>query len=130
MKYYQLFIDTGNNIETYNSVTNLLEIQPTETEKDKNSNDRYSSWMYVVTQTETDPNVNFINIFLDILEPKLNELEKLGITRDKILFWILYEYDQQCSMEFHPQEMKRLGQSEIHLNIDCWTNDIKQKTTV
>lgn len=35
---------------------------------------------------------------------------------------MLYEYDQQFGMEFHPQEMERLGQNGIHLNIDCWTN--------
>ena len=49
----------------------------------------------------------------------------LGMYTDthKILFWMLYEYDQQCSMEFHSQEMKRLGESGIHLNIDYWTNN-------
>ncbi len=123
MKYYQLFIDTENDSETYHSVTKLLGLQPTETEKSNESENRYSSWMYMVTQTESDPYYDFINNFLDILEPKFSELEKLGITRDKILFWMLYEYDQQCGMEFHPQEMIRLGENGIYLNIDCWTND-------
>ncbi len=129
MKYYQLFIDTDNNSDTYNSVTKLLGLQPTETEKNKLSEDRYSSWMYMVTETETDPYYDFINNFLDILEPKFGNLEKLGVTRDKILFWMLYEYDQQCGMEFHPQEMARLGQSRIHLNIDCWANNTEKNTT-
>jgi hypothetical protein len=102
MKYYQLFIDTDNNSETYNSVTELLGLQPKEDEKDKISKDRYSTWMYIVTELETDPYFDFINNFLDILEPKFADLEKLGMTRDKILFWMLYEYDQQCGMEFHP----------------------------
>ena len=39
------------------------------------------------------------------------------------------EYDQQCGMEFHPQEMVRLGQNGIHLNIDCWTNSTEESTT-
>ncbi len=121
MKYYQLFIDTDDNSETYNSLTNLLKLQPTENEMNKASEYNNSSWMYMVTETENDPNFDFINNFLDILEPKFADLEKLGVTRDKILFWILYEYDQQCGMEFHPQEIIRLGQSGIHLNIDCWT---------
>ncbi len=121
MKYYQLFIDTDNNSETYNSVTKLLGLQPTETEKDKISQDRYGFWMYMVTESDNDPYFDFINSFLDVLEPKFVDLEKLGVTKDKILFWMLYEYDQQCAMEFHPQEMARLGQSGIHLNIDCWT---------
>jgi hypothetical protein len=129
MKYYQLFIETDNNLETYNSVTVLLGLQPTEDEKDKISKDRYSTWMYMVTEAETDPCFDFINNFLDILEPKFSALEKIGVTRDKILFWMLYEYDQQCGMEFHPQEMTRLGQSGIHLNIDCWTNNTKESKT-
>jgi hypothetical protein len=129
MKYYQLFIDTDNNVNTFNSVTDLLGIKPTETEKDTASADRYSSWMYMVTESDTDPYFDFINFFLDILEPKFSELKKLGVTRDKILFWILYEYDQQCAMEFHPQEMARLGQSGIHLNIDCWQQSEDESTT-
>ena len=129
MKYYQLFIDTDNNFETYKSVTKLLEIEPTETDKDKSLTDQYSSWMYMVTETDTDPYFNFINSFLDLLEPKFADLEKLGVTKDKILFWMLYEYDQQCGMEFHPQEMTRLGQSGIHLNIDCWTLNDEKSTT-
>lgn len=111
------------NVETYNSVTKLLEIQPTEKKEDKNSPDCYGSWMYTVTETDTDPYFDFINSFLDLLEPKFADLEKLGVTKDKILFWLLYEYDQQCGMEFRPQEMARLGQSGIHLNIDCWTSN-------
>lgn len=128
MKYYQLFIYTDNNSETYDSVTELLGLQPTE-EKYNISEDRYSSWMYMVTEAETDPYFDFINSFLDILEPKFGDLEKLSVTRDKILFWMLYEYDQQCGMEFHPQEMTRLGQSGIHLNIDCWTNNTEESMT-
>ncbi len=129
MKYYQLFIDTDNNAETYNSVTDILELQPTESAKNMTSEDRYSTWMYMVSETETDQYFDFINNFLDILEPKFDDLEKLGVTRDKILFWKLYEYDQQCGMEFHPQEMARLGQSGIHLNIDCWANNTKESTS-
>lgn len=121
MKYYQLFIDTDHDSETYNSVSELLGLQPTEDERKRISKDRYSTWMYMVTVSESEPPFDFINNFLDILEPKFGELENIGVTRDKILFWMLYEYDQQCCMEFHPQEMIRLGQSGIHLNIDCWT---------
>jgi hypothetical protein len=129
MKYYKLSIDTENSADTLNSVTNLLGLKPTETEDDKSSTDRYSSWMYMVTENDTDPCFDFINAFLDILEPKFSDLEKLGVTRDKILFWMLYEYDQQCAMEFHPQEMARLGQSGIHLNIDCWPQSVEEGTT-
>lgn len=128
MKYYQLFINTVNGSETFNAITNLLGLQPTETEKDKLSEDRYSTWMYMVTEAEEDPYFDFINCFLDVLEPKFVELEKIGVAKDDILFWLLYEYDQQCAMEFHPKEMIRLGQSGIHLNIDCWQLNIDEKS--
>lgn len=76
-------------------------------------------WFYRVTEDEEGPSFDFINNFLDIIEPNYTELTKLGVTKDDILFWLVYEYDQQCAMEFHPQEMKRLGESGIGLNIDC-----------
>ncbi|MCO6468474.1 MAG: hypothetical protein J5I54_06470 [Bacteroidales bacterium] len=104
-------------------------LQPTETEKDKISQDRYSSWMYMVTESDSDPDYDFINSFLDILEPQFAGLEKLGVTKDKILFWLLYEYEHQCAMMFIPQEMARLGQSGIHLNIDCWSRIHEKSTT-
>lgn len=128
MKYYRLFIDTDNKAETYNRITELLELQPTEDVKSKDSSTRYSTWMYEVSEAETEPYFDFINNFLDILEPRFSDLEKLHITRDHILFWMLYEYDQQCGMEFNPQELTRLGQSGIHLNIDCWPNSTEENT--
>lgn len=125
MKYYQLFIDTDNNPGIYTSVTTLLGLQHTETEKDIIAKGRYSSWIYMVSRSDNDPYFDF----LDILEPKFVHLEKLGVTKDKISFWMLYEYDRQCGMEFHPQEMTRLGQNGIHLNIDCWTSNTDKSTT-
>lgn len=86
----------------------------------ENDSNPYVLWTYSVDESELDEYYDFINSFLDILEPKFRDLEKLGVTKDNILFWLLYEYDQQCAMEFHPNEMVRLGQYGIHLNIDCW----------
>ncbi len=123
MKYYRLHIDTDGTLEMYNNITLLLEIEPMKVDLENDSNP-YVLWTYSIDEGEQDEYYDFINNFLDILEPKFANLEKLGVTRDKILFWMLYEYDQQCGMEFHPQEMMRLGQNGIHLNIDCW-----QKTT-
>lgn len=80
-------------------------------------------WTYTVDTDDEEPYFDFINKFLDILEPKFNELNELGIDKSNITFWLLYEYDQQCGLEFHPQEMKRLGESGIVLCIDCWQLD-------
>ncbi len=123
MRYYKLSIDTNNNSEIYNMITKILELQPTENKRNKISGKRCYTWNYFVIETDRDPYFDFINNFLDILEPKFDTLEGIGITRDKIILLMLYEYKQQCGIEFNPEEMLRLGKSGIHLNIDCWQND-------
>jgi hypothetical protein len=82
--------------------------------------EQYGVWIYSVEKSDGEPYYDFINLFLDILEPNFESLEKLGIKRDDISFWHLYEYDQQCGMEFMPKEMERLGKNGITLCIDCW----------
>lgn len=122
MKYYRLHIHTDNKAETFNKISEILGYQPTIFESKRNPNDKYSTWTYCVDKNEEDegPNYDFINKFLDIIEPKFNELKDLGIEKSDIIFWLNYEYLHQCSMELHPQEMKRLGDSGIVLNIDCF----------
>jgi hypothetical protein len=120
MKYHRLYIDTNNDIETYNQITKLLGIQPTKFERKNKFDDTLDFWTHTVDTEDDEPYFDFINRFLDILEPKFNELKGFGIDKSNITFWLLYEYDQQCGLEFHPQEMKRLGESGIVMCIDCW----------
>jgi hypothetical protein len=79
-----------------------------------------NSWEYEVIDKEEDKYYDFINEFLDILETKYEKLAALGIERKDITFWYLYEYDQQCNMEFDPVRLKRLGDNGICLCISCW----------
>lgn len=120
MKYYRLHIDSKNDSIIYRKITKILAIEPADFKEDKNNKDLNSLWTYSVEEKEEEPNYDFINQFLDIIEPNLSELKKIGIDREDITFWMIYEYDQQCSMEFHPQEMKRLGESGIIMCIDCF----------
>jgi hypothetical protein len=124
MKYHRLHIDT-KNIDTYNQVTVLLGIEPTKFESKRKFNYVTELWTYTVDVDDEEPYFDFINKFLDIIEPKFDELKKLGIDKENISFWLNYEYDQQCAMEFDPQEMKRLGESGIVLCIDCWQIKVK-----
>jgi len=119
MKYHRLYIDTNGTIEIYNQITKVLGVQPTTFPPNKWNPNPFLLWAYCVDVHEEASSFDFINVFLDILEPKFNALELLGITKENILFWLVYKYDKQCAMEFHPQEMKRLGESGIALNIDC-----------
>lgn len=121
MKYYRLDIDSKNSVEIYNKITEILGVKPTEFETTK-PEFLYSLWSYAIEENEEDetPYYDFINNFLDIVEPKFKELKKIGVKKKNISFWLNYEYDQQCGMEFHPEEMKRLGKSGIVMCIDCW----------
>jgi len=121
MKYIKtLQILFDQSIETYNSITELLGINPTINESEFDKDNIPNVWSYEVEEKEEDPYFDFINIFCDILENKYDKLATLGIQKDDILFWDLYEYDQQCNMEFDPERMKRLGDNGISLCISCW----------
>lgn len=120
MKYYRLYINCKNIFENYSKITEILGVNPTEIQLDKSSNDIDSLWTYCVDQEDEGVYYDFINNFLDIIEPNFKELKKIGIKKKDITFWLNYEYNKQCGIEFHPKEMKRLGKSGIVLCIDCW----------
>jgi hypothetical protein len=119
MKYHRLHIETDGTVDNYNEISRLLCVQPTDFPKSKFNDNPFDTWTYTVDIADEEPYYDFINRFLDILEPKFSDLEKLGVTKDKIIFWLVYEYYAQCSISFDPHEMKRLGESGIALNIDC-----------
>ena len=122
MKYYRISINTDKTVETYNKITELLGVEPMEDTFEIGSDNQYNVWTYSKEEGESfdEPYFDFINEFLDLLEPRFDRLEVLGVKRSDITFWYLYEYDQQCAMEFHPKEMKRLGENGIVLCVDCW----------
>jgi hypothetical protein len=119
MKYHRLYIDTDGTIGMYNKITEILGLEPSTIDLKAKFGEPYSLWTYAVDTNEEEAHFDFINKFLDVLEPKINELQNNGVSKDKILFWLIYEYTHQCSLSFDSQEMKRLGESGIHLNIDC-----------
>jgi len=106
--YYSLRIHT--NKDKYKKVSEILEIELL---------DYSRGWMYEVI-LHGDQYYDFINEFMDILEKHYEELESVGVARDAISVWMLYEYNQQCNMEFNPKDMKRLGDNGITLCISCW----------
>lgn len=112
MKFHNLHITT-KNIETYQKVTSLLGVIPALETEDCNL------WTYQVVTDEHNDYFDFINVFLELLEPNFERLKILGIDKEDILFWLFYEYDQQCAMGFSAKELKRLGESGISLNVDC-----------
>ena len=114
MKFHNLYINTDGTFETYQKITTLLNVNP------KPEGQEFDLWTYqVITDEEHDNYFDFINHFLDMIEPNFEKLEILGVKREDITIWLFYEYTEQCAMEFNAQEMKRLGESGIPLNIDC-----------
>jgi hypothetical protein len=106
--YFSLRIHTSK--DKYNNVSKILNIDLLDLSR---------GWTYEV-ETSQDKYYDFINKLLDILEGHYQELENIGISRKAISIWMIYEYNQQCNLEFFPKDMKRLGNNEITLCISCY----------
>ena len=121
MKIYNLHIDFAPSWDTYHQVSAILNVVPAPFQPSKfDTANEPADWHYQLHEQENDPPIDFINELLDILEPNFGRLQALGIEKSNILFSLVYEYQHQCALEFHPQEMERLGRSGIALNIDCF----------
>lgn len=106
MKYYfSLRINVAES--AYKEVEQILQVKA----------NLSSGWgVEIVTEDYFD----FITHFLDIVENKYSQLEKLDISREDITIWCLYQYDSQCNLEFGYLDLLRLGQNKISLCISCW----------
>lgn len=49
-----------------------------------------TDWAYEVTSRDTDPHLDFIPRFLEVLKGKFTSLERIGIKRGDISFWAIY----------------------------------------
>ena len=112
--FYRLQIVADN--DAFLSISQVLGVDSTEPE---------GFWILELTEEASDPYSDPFNKFLDILEGKYEALAILGIQRSNISVWTLYEYDNQCNMEFLPREMKRLGENGIVLCVSCWDSGIE-----
>ena len=111
MKYsYILRINCTNNQSE--EITQLLNVKPTLS--------TYKRWEFEIVQDYDSEYIYYVQNFLDILKDKYNQLEHIGVSRDCIEIWIYYEYDQQCNMEFSPEDLKNIGNNGIALCISCW----------
>lgn len=81
-------------------------------------------WQYALKETKC---IDYITFFMDILEGKYNALNEIGITRDMISIWHLYEYDGKCNLKYFPELFKRLGKNGITLCVSCWGSDVSSE---
>lgn len=63
---------------------------------------------------------DYISFFLNIIESHSNEFKKNGVERKDISIWRLYEYDEQCNMEYSAEELKKLWDAGVTFCISCW----------
>ncbi len=82
-----------------------------------------NGWAYEIVEEEKDTSINFIDVFLKILEGKEKDLESIGIDNSDIEFWMVYEYDDQCNIEFSPKDLIRVGEKDISLCISCYESN-------
>ena len=129
MKYHNLYLSFEPSWETYNKVTEIIGQIPQKNDKSKfDESDEPSTWWLQLQEDEENDNyVDFINIFMDLLEPNFDKLNNIGIDKENILIWLVYEYEHQCALGFNPKELERLGKNGIALNIDCHHRE-KQKS--
>lgn len=86
------------------------------------SNFPHEDWGIEIIQS--DENFSGILVyFLSLLEGKYEKLESIGISREDISIWVLYEYEGQCNMEYDPVSMKKIGENGIVLCISCWEKE-------
>lgn len=81
---------------------------------------RTGMWRYELTGLPDDCQDLVIDQFLALINGKYNQLESIGISRDSITFWLLFEYDQECNLEFNPKELEKIGKEGIALCVSCW----------
>ncbi len=80
----------------------------------------YNSWIYKVIIDYNEEYFDFINKFMDILEPRLAALDAIGIDRSQISIWFEQDYKAQNNFEFEPSKLKRLGDNGIALCLSVY----------
>ncbi|GAA4791248.1 hypothetical protein GCM10023231_18940 [Olivibacter ginsenosidimutans] len=106
--YYELQIRC--NIDEKQKIENILGIS---------SREYQSDWYQIIEEGSSDF-LHALDKFTSTIEGNLSELKSLGIKEEQISFWYMYEYEQQCNMEFDPNIMKRMGDIGVTLCISCW----------
>lgn len=108
--YYSLRIVSTK--EQLRLINNILDVSV-----DENSE---SGWIYEVTRNDIEPYFDFIARFLEVLKGKFLPLEKIGVKREDISFWVIYEYQEQFNIEYSPQDMKKMADEGITLCVSCY----------
>lgn len=118
---YNLRIIVDSN--KYPLLTTILGVEPTpKSRANKRLTTNTATWELVISEY-SQLYAEAIDYFLNLLRDKAAQLEQIGVSCDSTTIWYLYEYEGQCNMEFHPIDLKRMGDLGITLCISCWEKD-------
>ncbi len=84
------------------------------------SNDEPAIGWGLVIEEDSTNFIKALDIFIELIGENLYELREIGISMESVTFWYMYEYEQQCNMEFSPHITKRMGELGVTLCISCW----------
>jgi hypothetical protein len=117
-KKYRMIIRFESRIEIYDSIQKILDIDPSESFENTRRVADNSDWTYEVIEYEGEAEFDFINEFLNILEDKYSRLEELGITEKLIQFDCTYFNENEMSLTFNKDSLKRLDNHNILLSVN------------
>ena len=110
--FYQLTIDI--NKQWHPAIDVLLGVSETKGKE---------FWCYEIIVEDNPIKINEQTVllhFMNILENKYSDLEAMEIQRSDIIIYVIYEYNNECNMEFLPEEMMLMGKNGIVLAISCY----------
>ncbi len=67
-----------------------------------------------------DEYLDYMAHYMDILEPKLKELNALGIKSNQITIWFEDKNKSQNNYEFYSYNLLRMGRSEINFCLSIY----------
>jgi hypothetical protein len=77
------------------------------------------SWSLVVEE-DSPVFTTALDHFSNLITNNLVKLKEIEVSMDMITFWVMYEYEQQCNLEFWPDMTKKIGELGVVLCISCW----------
>jgi hypothetical protein len=108
--YNSYVLRIATNINNYIALNEIFEINV-----DQN---HHAYWEYEIETN--DQFHNAIETITDILHANKDKILNLGISSNEIVLWLFYGYEEQCNMEFSPQDIKNLSTIGITFCISCW----------
>lgn len=106
--FYRLLIQC--DVEKKNTIDSIL---------GKSNGEPEIGWNFVIEE-DSPLYINALNIFTDLISNSITSLKEVGVVEEMITFWYMYEFEQQCNMEFSPDLMKKMGELGIVLCVSCW----------